>query len=337
MTLAVKSWKNVDFFRDSGYYDKVIGLLRMVDRGGGVEEMYVYMDIEEPGLFSDENRMYGAMVKRLLSELLGFVDLSGEQIGLTNEARTLLDNHRKGQVDYNKQLVFLYLARSSGGFIDIFYALRSGEPSVKEQILQQVNAEREREGFPPRKRWRDFRERLEWSKEMGIVIESEDGAFSLTVTGRKLLDWMENRDVRNREENALPDSAEPGPVEVREMTEMPKTSLSQEPKEFRDSISGPIKNRRFGIRIDDDVTVYIVGGDTLRVIEGRVLQHKSGLHLIDTDGYYHRISYDWVTDIVVKRHNRLHPKDDDEYAKKKKKKRKAPKPKESHGLNNSYV
>jgi hypothetical protein len=68
-----------------------------------------------------------------------------------------------------------------------------------------------------------------------------------------------------------------------------------------------------------------------------VLHHKSGLHLVDTDGYYHRISYDWVTDIVIKKHNRPHPKDDKERISRKKRKTKTAKPKEPDTLNTAYL
>ena len=90
---------------------------------------------------------------------------------------------------------------------------------------------------------------------------------------------------------------------------------------YSDTFDGPLKERRFGLRVDDDVIVYIVGGDILRVVQGRVLEHKKGLHLVDEDGYYHRISYDWVTDIIVLQHNRPVPGEDPEF------KRKAPSPK----------
>ena len=82
---------------------------------------------------------------------------------------------------------------------------------------------------------------------------------------------------------------------------------------FKDITKGKLKERRFGLRVDDDIVVYIVGGDVLRVVRGRILEHKSGLHLVDEDGHYHRISYDWVTDIIVLRHNRPHPAEDKEY------------------------
>jgi hypothetical protein len=84
-------------------------------------------------------------------------------------------------------------------------------------------------------------------------------------------------------------------------------------KGFADKIEGKLKDRRFGLRVDDDIEVYVVGGDTLRVVRGRILEHKNGLHLIDEDGHYHRISYDWVTEIIVLKHNRPHPSEDAEY------------------------
>lgn len=86
---------------------------------------------------------------------------------------------------------------------------------------------------------------------------------------------------------------------------------SKEP--YKDIVRGKLRERRFGLRVDDDIEVYIVGGDILRVVRGRILEHKNGLHLIDEDGHYHRISYDWVTDIIVLRHNRPHPSEDSEY------------------------
>jgi hypothetical protein len=80
----------------------------------------------------------------------------------------------------------------------------------------------------------------------------------------------------------------------------------------KDITTGKLSDRRFGLRIDDDVEVYIVGGDSLRVVRGRILDYKKDLQIIDEDGYYHKISYDWITDIVVLRHNRPHPSEDAE-------------------------
>ena len=83
-----------------------------------------------------------------------------------------------------------------------------------------------------------------------------------------------------------------------------------------DTLDGPLSKRRFGLRVDDEVIVYIVGGDLLRVVKGRVLEHKKGLHLVDEEGHYHRISYDWVTDIIVLRHNRPAAAEDPELRRK---------------------
>ncbi len=334
--LAIRSWRQVNIFREFGYYDKILGLLKIVGRGGGMDDLFIYMDIVEPDLFSEEKVMWKSLVEKLLSDILGLVLIEDDDLLLTEEGSAILKNHKSGDVGYNKQLIFLYLARSVGGFVNIFYSLRQGGKITKETIIERVNSEREKEGYPPRKRWRDFSDRLEWFKEMGIAKEYENDVFALTHIGMQLLMRMQKKEGDGAGGDDRTEDGSEEPVEAEVMEETPTTTLNQDPKGFQDRITGSIKNRRFGIRIDDDITVYIVGGDTLRVIEGRVLQHKSGLHLVDTDGYYHRISYDWVTDILIKRHNRPHPKDDKEYAKKKKK-RKPSKPKESRSLNNAYV
>lgn len=97
-------------------------------------------------------------------------------------------------------------------------------------------------------------------------------------------------------------------------------------KKFPDKTTGMIKDRRYGLRIDDDIEVYIVAGDILRVIKGRVLSYKDGIQMIDEDGRYHKISYDWITDYVILKHNRPHPIDDPEYKKKPKKTKTPQKP-----------
>jgi hypothetical protein len=89
------------------------------------------------------------------------------------------------------------------------------------------------------------------------------------------------------------------------------------PPKYSDVTTGKITERRYGLRIDDDIEVYIIAGDALRIVKGRVLDHKKDLHLEDEDGYYHRISFDWVADIVVLKHNRPHPAEDPEYKRKK--------------------
>jgi hypothetical protein len=89
------------------------------------------------------------------------------------------------------------------------------------------------------------------------------------------------------------------------------------PSKYDDVTTGKIIDRRYGLRIDDDIEVYIIAGDTLKVVKGRVLDHKKDLHLEDEDGYYHRISFDWVADIILLKHNRPHPTEDPEYKRKK--------------------
>jgi hypothetical protein len=90
---------------------------------------------------------------------------------------------------------------------------------------------------------------------------------------------------------------------------------------YKDKTTGKIRERRYGLRIDDDVEVYIIAGDMLRTVKGRVLDYKKDLHLVDEDGFYHKISFDWVADIIVLAHNRPHPLEDPEL-----KRPKAPQP-----------
>ncbi len=85
------------------------------------------------------------------------------------------------------------------------------------------------------------------------------------------------------------------------------------PPKYGDVTTGKIINRKYGLRVDDEIEVYIIAGDMLRIVKGRVLDHKKDLHLVDDDGLYHRISFDWVADIVVLKHNRPHPSDDPEF------------------------
>jgi hypothetical protein len=101
-------------------------------------------------------------------------------------------------------------------------------------------------------------------------------------------------------------------------------------EKYGDRTTGRIKERRFGIRIDDDVEVYIIAGDVLRIVKGRVLDYKKDLHLIDDEGYYHKISFDWVADIVVLSHNRPHPSEDPEFQRPKQPEPVVEKPPEDH-------
>jgi len=232
-------------------------------------------------------------------------------IGLSEKGKHFLDHNERGNINYNKQILFLYIAKKKGGFLNIFYSIWDEKPLDFERVMEKVNKEREEVGFPPRKRRADLQKRLKWLKELGLCIENDEIEYSISRKGKKLLD----RILGNGEDGKKARVSEP------------ETTLNQMPEKFRDRIDVKLSERRFGIRVDDEVVVYIVGGDTLRVVKGKVLDHKRGLHILDEDGYYHRISYDWVTDILVKKHNRPYPKDDKEI-RRKKKKREPEKPKE---------
>ena len=337
MTLAIKTWKNINFFSSYGFYDKIIQTLKIINRGEGIDKVNSYFKIEEPDGYADARDIEKNLLIKLFHEALNFIEFKEDSIELTEEGNTIINNHKAGEINYNKQLVFLYIARNTGGFLNIFYSLREGARIDRETITTRVNQEREEAGFPARKRWRDFQERLEWFKELGIIREFEDGTYMLTYTGKQLYQRMQKKkdgESAGKEGKEDPQRTEDKVVEKKTV---PLTTINQLPEEHRDVTTGKIRQRRFGIRIDDDIIVYVVGGDTLRVIEGKVLQHKSGLHLVDTDGYYHRISYDWVTDIVITRHNRPHPKDDKEAAAKRRRKTKQAKPKEPDNLDTAYI
>lgn len=336
MTLVAQTWKNINFLSEYGFYDKIIGTLKLIERGHDIPQIFAYFNLEEASSFKTQEEMEKKLIDKLFIETLHFVERKEGSLALTEDGVIILENHKTGEVSYNKQLVFLYLARNTGGFLNIFYSLREGGRIDLNEIITKVNSEREKEGFPPRKRWRDFQERLTWFQELGIVKEFDDGNYMLTYSGKQLFARMQKKkseegmDVNNEQAGT---DREPETVD----RTVPVNTLNQLPVNHRDLTVGKISERRFGIRIDDDVIVYIVGGDTLRVIEGRVLHHKSGLHMVDTDGYYHRISYDWVTDIVIKKHNRPHPKDDKEGVARKKRKTKPAKPKEPDNFNSAYL
>jgi len=299
--LTKKTWEKVDLFESDGYYDKIITTLRIIDRGGSQDEVFSFFQIDDPGKYKDTEHLNKDYMQWMLRDVCGFVDISGDAISLTENGQSVLSNHKSSLIEYNKQVIFLYFARNVGGFLNVFYSLRGEEPDTRETIMDKVNQERKKSDLKGRSRWWDFSVRLEWMKELGLVMEEPEGSFKLTDRGINLFRRMQKKGTDAEQEN-------------REDS----TTVNQYPEEYRDRISGPLKKRRYGIRIDDDVIVYIVGGDTLRIVEGRVLRHKRGLHLIDDEGYYHRISYDWVTDIVIKTHNRPHPNDDKEFSKKKK-------------------
>ncbi len=97
------------------------------------------------------------------------------------------------------------------------------------------------------------------------------------------------------------------------MNIMPRGKPKGSSKKFKDKTTGKLKERMYGLRIDDEVEVYIIAGDQLRIVKGRILDYKKDLHLEDDKGYYHKISFDWVADIVVLSHRRPHPSQDPEF------------------------
>ena len=93
-------------------------------------------------------------------------------------------------------------------------------------------------------------------------------------------------------------------------------------KDINDIYDGPLKDRRFGLRVDDDIEVLFMAGDIPKKLEGRLLrQTASYLELLDGDGVYHIIHNDWVVMVTLKRHNRPHPSEDPELMKKKSQKK----------------
>ncbi|MCD6383657.1 MAG: hypothetical protein J7L88_04275 [Thermoplasmata archaeon] len=83
-------------------------------------------------------------------------------------------------------------------------------------------------------------------------------------------------------------------------------------KEYPDVFDGPLRERRYGLRIDDEVEIQYIAGNELKTIRGRLLEFKNDIELVDEEGYYHQIIYDWVVDIKVIKHNRPPPSEDQE-------------------------
>lgn len=86
----------------------------------------------------------------------------------------------------------------------------------------------------------------------------------------------------------------------------------KERDELSDVYDGPLKERRYGLRIDDEVEILYIAGNELRTIRGRLLEFKNDIELVDEEGYYHQIIYDWVVDIKLLKHNRPPPSEDRE-------------------------
>ncbi len=94
-----------------------------------------------------------------------------------------------------------------------------------------------------------------------------------------------------------------------------KSKADKEEDRISDIFDGPIKNRRYGLRIDDEVDVTVIAGNTLMNVEGKVLAYNDDLEIVDGEGFYHRIVMDWVVDIKIIKHNRPPQNLDPEFAK----------------------
>ncbi|MBN1389987.1 MAG: hypothetical protein JXA22_05030 [Candidatus Thermoplasmatota archaeon] len=89
----------------------------------------------------------------------------------------------------------------------------------------------------------------------------------------------------------------------------------QEPGPLEDVFTGELKNRHYGIRIDDDIEVLVIAGNDLLTYRGRLLSVKEDLEMIGEDGLYQKIIMDWVVGIKVLNHNRPTPEKDAELVK----------------------
>ncbi|MCK5773499.1 MAG: hypothetical protein KAH57_06895 [Thermoplasmata archaeon] len=94
-----------------------------------------------------------------------------------------------------------------------------------------------------------------------------------------------------------------------------RSKASKEEENISDIFNGPIKERRYGLRVDDEVDVTVIAGNTLMNVEGRVLAFNDDMEIVDVDGFYHRIIMDWVVDIKIKKHNRPPQNLDPEFSK----------------------
>ncbi len=94
-----------------------------------------------------------------------------------------------------------------------------------------------------------------------------------------------------------------------------RSKAVKEEENISDIFEGPIKERRYGLRVDDEVDVTVIAGNTLMNVEGRVLAFNDDMEIVDVDGFYHRIIMDWVVDIKIKKHNRPPQNLDPEFSK----------------------
>lgn len=100
------------------------------------------------------------------------------------------------------------------------------------------------------------------------------------------------------------------------VTKRSPSSEKRKEDENGDVYDGPLKKRRFGLRIDDEVEIQVIAGNTLITLEGRILSMKDDMEIIDQEGFYHRVFMDWIVDIKLKNHNRPRPEKDPELARK---------------------
>ncbi len=94
-----------------------------------------------------------------------------------------------------------------------------------------------------------------------------------------------------------------------------RSKADKEEDKISDIFDGPIKERRYGLRVDDEIDVTVIAGNTLMNVEGKVLAFNDDLEIVDVDGFYHRIIMDWVVDIKITKHNRPPLNLDPEFAK----------------------
>jgi len=96
-------------------------------------------------------------------------------------------------------------------------------------------------------------------------------------------------------------------------------TIVEEPKgtdpKLLDIYDGPLKDRSFGLRVDDDIEISVIAGNSLINYKGRILAIKDDLELLDDEGSYHKIVMDWMVDIKLIRHNRPLPEQDPEMVK----------------------
>jgi len=98
--------------------------------------------------------------------------------------------------------------------------------------------------------------------------------------------------------------------------ESPQEEMVLEKEPLVDVFDGELKQRRYGIRIDDDLEILIIAGNELLTIEGRLLSMKDDLEIVDSEGRYQKIIMDWVVSIKILNHNRPAPDRDQELVKK---------------------